>query len=387
MVWLMPYDPGYLLPGLMPSIWEKQSFLAASDFTIVGSGITGLSTALSIREKYPSASIQILEKGIHPAGASLKNAGFACFGSPSEILDDASKDGLDQAIDRVIRRYEGLIRLRERIGNDSLIWSENGGYEVFGASEHSALSASIEMLPTLNHRLISELGIQPYSISSESFGMNCLQSLIKISGEASIHSGEVIKRLAELCAAQKINLMNGAEVTGYNQDNDGVSIRINERDDIRTERLVLCTNAYTRDLVDLDVWPNRGQVLLTEPIPGLQLKGNYHLHEGYFYFRDFMGGILLGGGRHLDKTGEQTNSHETTEMIQNALEELLQEVIIPNTAYSIKHRWAGTMGFGAMSEKEPIIKEIEPGVFAAVRLGGMGVAMASMVGEQIAELI
>ena len=36
------------------------------------------------------------------------------------------------------------------------------------------------------------------------------------------------------------------------------------------------------------------RTLLTAPIPGLRLKGTFHANEGYLYFRDFAGGVLLG---------------------------------------------------------------------------------------------
>ena len=42
------------------------------------------------------------------------------------------------------------------------------------------------------------------------------------------------------------------------------------------------------------------------------------------------------------------------------------------------------MAFG--DTKEPILKPISKNVFAGVRLGGMGVAIGSMVGEKLADL-
>ncbi|MGB5554400.1 MAG: FAD-dependent oxidoreductase, partial [Flavobacteriaceae bacterium] len=70
------------------SYWEYKTWLSNIDFTIVGSGIVGLNCAHQLKKRYPSARILVLEKGILPQGASTKNAGFACFGSISEILSD-----------------------------------------------------------------------------------------------------------------------------------------------------------------------------------------------------------------------------------------------------------------------------------------------------------
>jgi len=73
------------------SYWEIKNWFTNVDFTIVGSGIVGLHAALALRDRFPSAKILVLEKGILPQGASTKNAGFACFGSISEIIDDSKK--------------------------------------------------------------------------------------------------------------------------------------------------------------------------------------------------------------------------------------------------------------------------------------------------------
>lgn len=69
----------------MLSYWERASFIAY-DFIIVGGGIVGFSTAISLKEKHPLASVLVVEASFLPSGASTKNAGFACVGSLSEIL-------------------------------------------------------------------------------------------------------------------------------------------------------------------------------------------------------------------------------------------------------------------------------------------------------------
>ena len=70
------------------SFWEKSAYFEKIDFLIVGSGIVGMSTALFLRKKYAHAKIVIIERGYLPTGASSKNAGFTCFGSPTELYDD-----------------------------------------------------------------------------------------------------------------------------------------------------------------------------------------------------------------------------------------------------------------------------------------------------------
>ncbi|MGB1308001.1 MAG: FAD-dependent oxidoreductase, partial [Oceanihabitans sp.] len=111
----------------------------------------------------------------------------------------------------------------------------------------------------------------------------------------------------------------------------------------------------------------------------------FHLDKGYYYFRNIDDRILFGGGRNLDFKTEETTVLAQTEIIQNKLEELLKTTILPNTTFEIDHKWSGIMGVG--SQKKAIVKQISNHVFCGVRLGGMGVAIGSLVGKELADLI
>ena len=148
----------------------------------------------------------------------------------------------------------------------------------------------------------------------------------------------------------------------------------------------MTTNAFVNTLIpDLDVTPGRGQVLITKPIKNLKVKGTFHYDKGYYYFRNINGRVLLGGGRNLDFKTEETTEFGQTENVQSALENLLRGVIIPDTPFEIEQRWSGIMAFG--KQLEPIVTEAKPNVFCAVRCNGMGVAMGSQTGEDIARLV
>ena len=111
------------------SYWELKNWFSKVDFTIVGSGIVGLHTALRLRERFPESKILILEKGVLPQGASTKNAGFACFGSLSEIMEDLKNHSEEQVIQLVQKRWDGLKLLRKNLGDDAIDFNPYGGYE------------------------------------------------------------------------------------------------------------------------------------------------------------------------------------------------------------------------------------------------------------------
>ena len=138
-------------------------------------------------------------------------------------------------------------------------------------------------------------------------------------------------------------------------------------------------------LPELEIEPGRAQVLITSSIENLQVKGSFHYEKGYYYFRNVGDRILFGGGRNLDFSTEQTTEFGLTEIIQNKLEELLSTMILPRNKYIVEQRWSGIMGLG--KTKNTIVKKISDHLFCAVRMGGMGSAIGTMVGEEAAKLL
>jgi glycine/D-amino acid oxidase-like deaminating enzyme len=125
--------------------------------------------------------------------------------------------------------------------------------------------------------------------------------------------------------------------------------------------------------------------LVTDPIPGLRLRGSFHYDRGYYYFRNVGERVMFGGGRNLDFEGECTTDFGLTEKIQCSLEELLRTMILPGKEFKIAQRWSGIMGLGP--DRQPIVRAVSNRIFCVVRMGGMGVAIGSVVAEEAAEMV
>ena len=113
------------------SYWEKKTWFENVDHCVIGSGIVGLNCALALRQQFPEAKILVLEKGVLPQGASTKNAGFACFGSMSELLSDLKNHSADEVKELVNQRYQGLQLMRQNLRRSSNRFYKNGGYLFF----------------------------------------------------------------------------------------------------------------------------------------------------------------------------------------------------------------------------------------------------------------
>jgi hypothetical protein len=77
----------------------------------------------------------------------------------------------------------------------------------------------------------------------------------------------------------------------------------------------------------------------------------------------------------------------TTTNVQTYLESYIKEVLIPKQEYTVINRWSGIMAFSRSGEKSSLIYWEEPNLLIAARMGGMGVALAPKVGEDVAKMI
>ena len=341
--------------------------------------------ALQLRERFPESKILILEKGILPQGASTKNAGFACFGSLSEIIDDLKSHSEEEVIQLVQKRWDGLQLLRKRLGDTALDFKPYGGYELFLKDDDATYMECLQKLPFLNDLLRPLFRSDVFSKEIDRFAFeNIKEYTIFNPFEAQIDTGTMMQALLKEAISKDILILNQAEVTSFTDKNSSVELVVNDFT-FSTNKLLFATNGFAGSLTNNAVKPARAQVLITEPIPNLDIKGTFHLDKGYYYFRNFEDRILLGGGRNLDFEGETTTDLSQTEKIQNKLEDLLKNVILPNQEYKIAHRWSGVMGIG--SHKNPIVSQLSENVYCGVRLGGMGVAIGSLIGKELADLI
>lgn len=367
------------------SYWEIKNWFTNVDYAIVGSGIVGLHCALQLRERFPDSKILILEKGILPQGASTKNAGFACFGSLSEIIDDLKNHTEEEVIQLVQKRWNGLQLLRKRLGNQAIDFKPYGGYELFLNYDDATYNECLQKLPFLNEILRPLFKSDVFSKEIDRFAFeNIKEYSIFNPFEGQIDTGNMMQALLKEAISKDILILNQVEVTSFNDTNNSVEVVVNDYT-FHTNKLLFATNGFAGFLTNNAVKPARAQVLITDPIPNLDIKGTFHLDKGYYYFRNFENRILLGGGRNLDFEGETTTELSQTEKIQNKLEDLLKNVILPNQEFKIAQRWSGIMGIG--THKNPIVTQLSENVYCGVRLGGMGVAIGSIIGKELADLI
>ena len=376
------------MPTANLSYWEHQSFFGPADVAIIGAGLVGLTAALYLKQRRPTWRVVVLERGTLPSGASTKNAGFACFGSVSELMEQEKRGDL-QAV--VAARCEGLARLRELVGDAALDYQPVGGYELFRDEEAVLAAECRDKIDYFNHLLAPVVGhtriFRDASAEAGRFGFGGVGTLLKNEYEGSLDAGRMMRALLARTWAADVPVLTNCAVEAVEASATGQRLRLANGATIEASQVLLATNAFATELLpELTVTPGRGQVLVTEPLPKVSLPGTFHYDHGYAYFRQLPDQrILLGGGRNLDFAAEATTEAGLTPPVQAYLENLLHTVVLPGQQPHIDFRWSGVMGFGPALA--PIIDWVRPGVLAAVRCNGMGVALGAGTGWQAAQLL
>ncbi len=372
----------------MFSYWENKHFFNY-DLIVVGAGFVGLSTAIHYKRRNPKARVLVLERGVFPSGASTKNAGFACFGSLTEILDDFWNMSPDEVVDLMQRRYKGLQSIRKKFGDKTISYMGTKGFELIEEDQLSAL----DQMESINKLLRNIFKKEVFTMESEieAFGFSDrIKAVVRNRYEGELDPGRYLSALWQLAGELGVKILTGVGVLEVGKDDGSVLAEDNRTKSVfifSGKKVAICTNAFTKKIwPEADLQPGRGLVLVSTPLDfEIPWKGTFHMDKGYVYFRKIDGRLLLGGARNKDIEGEKSLKNEVNPKIKTHLEKLAQEVVFPGKQISWEREWTGIMAFGP--KKSPLIQKVGKKTAAAVRLGGMGVALGWQAGKELSKIL
>jgi len=364
------------------SYWEIAPIFEKQDVVIIGSGIVGINTAIAIKTQNPNAKVLVIDRKYPGLGASTKNAGFACFGSPSEIFDDINTTGEDATFQLIKNRWEGLTYLQELVDPKEMEFQQNGSFELFFKGDEN-LEQVLDQFSLIEKIACEALGEHSvFNIRDNPYFPHLSSKAIYSKHEGSLNPMSMMNSLSAKAKKMGINFLYGIEVSKIEKN----KVNTKSGKTIDTDRIAICANGFSTGLIEIDdVKCVRNQVLISEPIPNLKWIETFHLNKGYLYFRNYQGRLLIGGGRDMDHEGESTDLFGENQKIIEYLEDLSLNIILEKKDVSFQHSWSGILGVG--KSKQPIIEKISDGIFAGIRLGGMGIAIGSLVGKKLAALV
>jgi glycine/D-amino acid oxidase-like deaminating enzyme len=333
------------------------------DVVIVGGGVTGCSCALTLAER--GLRVRLLEAREIAGGASGRNGGFALRGGAMPY--DAARlalgpDGarlLWELSERALDRLEQLAGdACRRVG--SLRLSQGAAESGALARELDALRADgfaaewVDPLPPPLDRLFSAAILHP--------------------GDAALQPARWVRRLAARAAAA------GAEIVEH------CTARIDELD---APTVVVAVDALSADVLPelaATVVPQRGQMLVTEPLREQVFERPHYAREGYDYWQQLPDGrLVVGGKRDASFATEATASEETTDLIQGELEAFVVELV--GEQPEVTHRWAGV--WGETADRMPLVGRLptRDGVWIAGGYSGHGNVLGLACGDLLARAI
>lgn len=315
------------------------------DIVIVGGGIAGLSSAFWLSKEDPSLKIAVLEKHRIGFGASGRNAGFITCGSVEHFGRMVHKHGKEEALEIWRFSENNLKMLKEEIIQDqgSEIEFDDKGTFTLAASE----SEYTELKN--NAKMMEENGIPIEFVEGadiqKRIGARRFVGGIKYLEDASVNP---IKLLRLIQSKTKVDYIENTECHKIVEGPQGTRHVLTDNGVFETSMVLMCLNGYSASMHPYfadKIYPTRGQILVTEPVPKF-MEGPCYANFYLDYFRQFKSGhMLIGGFRQLEKETEVGYSDHVTDVIQNALYSFIQEHLPTLKEVPVQYRWGGVMGF------------------------------------------
>jgi sarcosine oxidase len=357
---------------------------AAFDVAIVGGGYTGLSAALHLAER--GVKVAVLETHEPGWGASGRNGGQVNPGlklSRAALRRLFATDVADRMYDAAAGAPQFLFDLVKRTGIECAL-TQTGTYRLaHSAAAMHALQAAADTLAAEGtpirmldrHAIADEIGASGY-----------LGGFIDPRG-GNLHPLDYARGLARLAIARGAALYVDSQVVALEPVNGGWRART-RRGSVQAKSAIIGTNGYTDGL-----WRGLAQSLLpvhsfqiaTAPLRGADaqaiLPGRQAVYDSrrlVLYFRRSPDDRLVLGGRASFSIAERTADYEVLRSVLAGLFPALARV-------PIEYRWAGRVAI--TRDFLPHLHRPAPGLFVAFGYNGRGVAMATRMGQVLADLV
>lgn len=354
-----------------------------TDVCIVGGGLAGLSTALSLAER--GRSVVVLEARRVAWGASGRNGGFVGAGFAAGVDSVIQRVGCDQARKLYAFTREAVALIRGRIRRYAIAcepvhsgmlraWRTDDADEPRRIRDHVQETLGIELEFWPRRRVRETLLTQRYHdalLYPQAFHFHPLNYALGVAAAVEAKTG----RIFESSSAIELRADDGEKRV---RTAHGL---------VKARSVVMACGGYIDGLhptLSGAVRPIATWVMATEPL-GERLKeamrGPYSVIDSRFdfdYYRPLPDTRILWGG------GITIRKSDPARLRAIMLRKLL--TVYPQLAgVRVETAWSGLMGYPRHAMVQ--IGEVSPGVWYAMGFGGHGMGTTTMAGELVASAI
>lgn len=365
-----------------------------ADVCVVGGGYTGLWTAISIKERDPSAVVTLLEARECGFGASGRNSGFVLSYWP-KIDGLMTMLGRERAVRLARASSEAILEIeafceRHQIAADFV---QSGWY--WTATSSAQLGSWSAMLETLGE--LGEGGFREVDRDElrERTGSDIYLGGVHDASAAAIQPAILARGLRRVAIEQGVELHEFSPVLEVDRDEGVVRTAAGS---VRAAAIVLATNAWAARLPELRraIVPIAADGVITEPI-GERLDAAGWRGQDLFTNsrltirscrRTADGRVLFGhGGGAIAFAGRFGRRFEFDARATASVVRDLPRYVPPARGAPVSHAWSGAVDrsidglpiVGRLSGRVP--------VFYGVGFSGNGIAPAVLVGRALASLV
>jgi glycine/D-amino acid oxidase-like deaminating enzyme len=387
----MPQEFNYWLTTVQMPSAEAHPLPASSDVAIIGAGFTGLSAALALAKR--GAKVVVMESETIGWGASSRNGGMVLTGLKLGVNKLVSMYGRELSRCMYAASLEA-IDVVERIVNDENIdcdFVRTGHLEVACKQAHfDDYARQAETIGReFNHQLRvvnrnqlrDEIGSDIYyggMVDEISAGLNPARYVAGL-GVAAMRTG------AQIC--ERTRLLNIQR-----ESRDGApGFRLNSSSGATWARNVLVgTSGYTgaatpalrKKIIPIGSFIITTEILSAELAPELSPRNRqiYDSKNYLYYYRLTPDKRLLFGGRAAFFPENDRTVRKSAEILRLGMIDVYPQL----RDTKVEYVWGGTLDF--CFDIMPHAGQLD-GIYFAVGYAGHGVAMATYLGEQMAEWI
>ena len=358
-----------------------------ADVVIIGSGYTGLSAARILAMR--GVDVVVLEKETFGWGASSRNGGQVLTGlkwGPAALVE---KVGLASAKEMYAASLAAIDYLAELIEEENIDceYVRCGHIEAAWKAKHfDAYRSEQELLEReFNHRV----QLLDRAEQQRELGTTRYHGLLIDEASAAVHPTKYVRGLAISASALGALLLENTPAVALKRQGTKYSVKT-PQGTIETEQVLIATNGYTDAALanfQRRLMPIGSFIIATEPLsPEIaqrllpQRRVVFDSKHYLYYFRLSADNRLLFGGRAEYKPPTPENTRRSAQVLQRGMVKIFPELQDVQVDYVWSGQLAATLDFF------PRVGQLD-GIYYALAYAGHGVAMATYLGSQLANIM